>query len=117
MIHTFEVLEGQPYQPHRRLDNWDKKDYKLGRPLRVLQIGKLYYPEYGGIEAHLKSLCEGLQPTVEVEALVANTSSRDRTEEVDGVKVTRLSTMVRVSGASVCPGLAQRIRHSRADLL
>ena len=117
MIHTFEVLEGQPYHPARRLEDWDKRDYKLGRPLRVLQIGKLYHPEYGGMEAHLKSLCEGLQPTVEVEALVANNSPKHITEDINGVRVSRVSTLVRVSGASVCPGLAQKIRHSRADLL
>jgi glycosyltransferase involved in cell wall biosynthesis len=117
MIHTFEVLEGQRYHPARGLEGWDKRDYKLGRPLRVLQVGKLYHPEYGGMEAHLKSLCEGLQPTVEVEALVANNSPTNVVEDVDGVRVSRVGTLMRVSGASVCPGLAQKIRHSRADLL
>jgi rhamnosyl/mannosyltransferase len=57
--------------------------------MRVLQIGKFYPPVSGGMEIHLKTICEGLRGQVELEALVANTTAATIREAVNGVSLTR----------------------------
>ena len=39
--------------------------------LKILHVGKFYPPHPGGIESHLKTLCEELSNSAEVEVLVA----------------------------------------------
>ena len=44
--------------------------------MRVLQLGKYYYPYMGGIENHLYLLCNQLKTQTELEVVVCNTSRR-----------------------------------------
>ena len=37
------------------------------RRFKVLQIGKFYPPHRGGMESHLKMLCDQIRPDVDVE--------------------------------------------------
>jgi glycosyltransferase involved in cell wall biosynthesis len=85
--------------------------------LRVLHVGKFYYPYRGGMETHLSTLCERLAPHLALHVVVANTS-RARTDEVlNGVAVTRLGTAVNLGAAPYTPGLAGFIRASEADIV
>ena len=84
---------------------------------RVLQIGKFYPPHMGGIETHLRSLCLELQGSVDVQAIVANTSSDLLEERVDGIRVTRLGTSLHFSAAPICTGLVSRLRQTPADVV
>ena len=84
---------------------------------RVLHIGKFYPPYMGGMETHLQALCERLKDSIQTEVLVANDGRETIEEEINGVKVTRLGTLLNLSAASVCPGMARRIRESKADLV
>lgn len=86
-------------------------------PLRVLHVGKFYPPHKGGMETHLRDLCERLQARCEVEAVVAGEGRRGSEEVVAGVRVTRLGTPVSLGAAPVCPGLTRRIRDSRAHVV
>ena len=52
--------------------------------MRVLEVGKYYYPYMGGIESHLEVLCRGLRKAAEVEAIVFNRGFRTVREDVDG---------------------------------
>src|SRR5438105_14982108 len=85
--------------------------------MRILQIGKYYPPHKGGMESHLKVLCEGLQPAADVRVLVASDNRRTTDEVTNGVLVTRLATVATWRGVPVCPSMAQKIRSIDADLV
>ncbi len=85
--------------------------------LRVLHVGKFYPPHKGGMETHLRDLCERLRGEVETEVIVAGREARDVEETVGGVRVVRARTLFNVGAAPVCPGMVRRIRESRADIV
>lgn len=84
---------------------------------RVLHVGKFYPPHMGGMETHLRALCEELQRVMEVEVIVASDERRTSEEIIGGVKVTRAATLLNLSAAPVCPAMTKRIRAARADLV
>jgi glycosyltransferase involved in cell wall biosynthesis len=87
------------------------------RRFKVLQIGKFYPPHRGGMESHLKMLCDQIRPDVDVEALVSNTNSNTSREVFDGVPLVRLGSVARLASTSVNPAMAAEIRYSEADLV
>jgi glycosyltransferase involved in cell wall biosynthesis len=84
--------------------------------MRILQIGKYYSPEKGGIETHLRALSTRMQEFAEVEVVVAG-GRLPATEYIDGVKVERLATPLKAFGAPICPKLIARLRGSDADVV
>ncbi len=85
--------------------------------LRVLQVGKFYPPEEGGMETHLEGLCRHMRDRAHVEVLVAARSRRTVHEVVDGVSVTRVGTWATIRSAPLCPDLRRLIRDSQADVV
>jgi glycosyltransferase involved in cell wall biosynthesis len=85
--------------------------------LHVLQIGKYYPPHIGGMETHLRTLCGELSKLLKVRALVAHNSRETREDTVDGVEVTRLGTLMRLSGAPLCLDMPRAIKESEADIV
>jgi rhamnosyl/mannosyltransferase len=85
--------------------------------LRVLQVGKFFAPERGGIETYLKSLCDHLAGDVDVEVVVANTAPRSRCDRVDGIPVMRTLSLGRLSSAPVLPLLPRVLAAARADVV
>ena len=84
--------------------------------MRVLQLGKFYFPEVGGIETALKSMCESLADQVEFRVLVANT--RWRTEHEDGrIGVTRAASAGKLFSCSMAPSYLVWARKYDADLI
>ena len=88
-----------------------------GRRLRVLHVGKFYPPHKGGMETHLRDLCERLRPRVEAEVVVASDSRAGSDESAGGVRVSRVGTLLKLGSSPVCPGMARRIRDSKADIV
>jgi glycosyltransferase involved in cell wall biosynthesis len=89
----------------------------MTRRLKVLHVGKFYPPHRGGIETYLKALCGSLHDDVDQHVIVANNSRETVEDIVDGIPVTRIGALWRMASASICPGMAQRIRASDADLV
>ncbi|MEK6280884.1 MAG: glycosyltransferase [Acidobacteriota bacterium] len=85
--------------------------------MKVLHVGKFYPPHMGGIETHVQVLCQELQKRVNVEVLVASETKDDEEFWDDRVKVTRVGTRFKLSGAPVCPGLSGKIRRAKADIV
>ena len=87
------------------------------RLMKILHVGKFYPPHMGGIETHVQVLCRELQKRAAVEVLVAGETKADEEFLDEQVKVTRVGTSFKISGAPVCPGLSGKIRRAKADIV
>lgn len=86
--------------------------------MKVLHLGKYYYPAVGGIESQLRNLNKGLKElNVDQEVVVANTRCETSIEEVDGVKIVRLSNLVTLLSTPICFGWRRYIESSDYDIL
>jgi len=88
-----------------------------GKRLRVLQLGKFYPPQRGGMESHVQTLCERLRQEVDVEVVVSNTGATTVREICDGVPITRVARLAQINSTSVNPAMVAEIRRSDADLI
>jgi rhamnosyl/mannosyltransferase len=85
--------------------------------MRILQIGKFYPPQMGGIETHLQTLCQELRDEVEIQVVVANDGRSRVTSNVDGVTVARMGRLFTLASTPVCIGMAREIRRSKTDIV
>ena len=85
--------------------------------MRVLQLGKYYYPYMGGIENHLYLLCTELKGKVELDVVVANTRARTVREDVEGIPVTRVAQVAHLASTSLCPTLPIELSRRQYDLI
>lgn len=89
--------------------------------MRVLQIYKDYFPPVvGGIEGHINFLTNGLKNLgIEAEVLVSNTKRKSVRETIDGIKVSKVSQIGRISSAPVNVGFPFWLRRlgSAPDIL
>ncbi|MBI4468810.1 MAG: glycosyltransferase [Acidobacteria bacterium] len=85
--------------------------------MRVLQVGKFYPPQRGGIETVLESISESLLPSADVRVLVANIENRTRHEVVRGVPVTRAASLGTLAATSVCPSFGRWMRRLAGDVI
>ena len=84
--------------------------------MKVLQLGKFYYPEVGGMETALKDICESLADDVEFKVVVANT--RFHTEHEEGrVGVTRVASLGRLFSCSMAPSFHYWVQKFDADIM
>ncbi len=84
--------------------------------MKVLQLGKFYFPVVGGIETVLKDICESLADQVDFRVLVANT--RLRTEHEDGqIAVTRAASAGKMFSCSIAPTYPLWARRIDADVI
>jgi glycosyltransferase involved in cell wall biosynthesis len=86
-------------------------------PLRVLQLGKFYWPHRGGIETYLRSLCERMNEHVDLKLIVANDGLRTTESLVDDVPITRVGTLFCCASTPICPRMIGKVRETRADLV
>lgn len=61
--------------------------------IRVLQISKLYHPTIGGVESIVQSIAEGLKSRLQMQVLVCMPKGKKECEEINGVTVTRSSSL------------------------
>ena len=85
--------------------------------MRVLQLGKYYYPYMGGIENHLYLLCEQLADKVDLDVVVCHTQPRTVVERVGQVQVTRCLQAAHVASTSLCPTMPWVLSGREYDLL
>jgi rhamnosyl/mannosyltransferase len=85
--------------------------------MRVLQLGKYYYPYMGGIENHLYLLCNELKQHVDVDVVVCNSEPATTAEIVDGIPVTRCYEVAKVASTSFCPTMPFEVSRRTYDVV
>lgn len=85
--------------------------------MKVLQLGKYYYPYVGGIESHLQQLCGELNSKVDIDVVVSSDDPRDSDEEIDGVRVHRCGEIVKVASTSICPSMVRALSERDYDIV
>ena len=87
------------------------------RRIRVLQIGKYYYPFRGGMESSLYTLVNSLKDKVEFQVLVSNTKLARKIEFIDGVRVIRAGRWGSLFSQPLCPGIFFWLKRLKADII
>ena len=82
---------------------------------RLLQIGKYYYPEPGGMETHLYNLCRRLKTDYDIQVLVANRKPKTISEVIHGVKVLRVANLGELFSSPVCPTMPYHLSQVRSE--
>jgi len=85
--------------------------------LRVLQLGKYYPPERGGIEQVVATLCEGSAGALESHALVCSRGRSTTLELRNGVSVRRVGSMTTVGAVTIAPALPFWLARTPADVV
>lgn len=81
--------------------------------MRVLQIGKFYPPQRGGMETMLHDLARGLVArghTVRVLVAAAGEDASD--DEIDGVRIRRVANWGTLRSVPLCPSLPSELRRA-----
>jgi len=86
--------------------------------MKVLYVYKDYYPVLGGIENHIRLLCQGLKahPDVVPTVLVTSRTGKTVVEEIDGVRVIKAARLATISSAPISLSLFAWMRRLEADV-
>jgi len=85
--------------------------------MRVLHVGKFYWPHTGGIETYLRQLVQGHKEFMDIEVVVANDRPLTVEERSNAVRVTRVGSLGVVASTPICPTLMRHLQGRRPDLI
>lgn len=86
--------------------------------MKILELGKFYPPERGGMETVLQVWAEGFRASgAEVTCVVANREWRTVVEKSPGLEVHRLASLGTLFSASLCPAYPAATRRFPADVI
>jgi len=85
--------------------------------IRILQIGKYYYPYIGGTENHLLTLVNEIKKEVEIEVLVANTRLKTAIEKDDGIDIYRIASLGSLFSVPLTLSMPFWLKKKKADIL
>src|SRR5690349_19802742 len=74
--------------------------------MRVVEVGKYYYPYSGGIESHLQVLANELKDQVDLDVIVSHDKRRTVRDVVNGVSVTRCASLGHLASVEASPVMA-----------
>ena len=85
--------------------------------MRVVHVGKYYWPYQRGIETYLKTLSEGLSPLCDLTVLVSNDKCETVEEEICGVRVIRLARSLHLNSTDFLFGLPKKLKELKPDIV
>ena len=85
--------------------------------MRVVQVGKYFYPYSGGIESHLYVLATELKSKVELDVVCSNHKPRTERDVVSGVSVTRCASYAHYRSVEASPSMALELSQRTYDVL
>ena len=103
--------------PRRLLHRESAETLAATRLVKVVHVGKFYPPVPGGMERVVQALCAVTKGRLESRVLAFNTTNRTLSEEIDGVRVTRVATWGTVGSVPVAPGLFSHLSRAEADVM
>lgn len=85
--------------------------------MKILELGKFYWPSKGGMETLLRLFCAGFAELGhEVQCVVANEEPKRVDEPIDGMQLRREAQYARILSTSICPGYLNACRRTEADV-
>ncbi|MGH7893361.1 MAG: glycosyltransferase, partial [Candidatus Binatia bacterium] len=85
--------------------------------MRIVELGKYYAPELGGIENSTRFAAETLARRHDVRVLVFNRAARTVVETVGPVEVTRVASLGRVAAQEIAPALIAALARLAPDIV
>ncbi|MEK6647249.1 MAG: glycosyltransferase [Candidatus Firestonebacteria bacterium] len=85
--------------------------------MKVLQINKYYYPVIGGIENHLKLLCEEISKKIEVSVLVSNIKAKTEVEKYNNLEIVKIASLGKLFSMPLSPSFPVWLKKINADIL
>jgi rhamnosyl/mannosyltransferase len=85
--------------------------------MRVVQVGKYYYPFSGGIESHLYVITGELKSKLDIDVVCSNDAPRTERDVVNGVSVTRCASYGHYRSVEASPGMALELSQRSYDVL
>ncbi len=82
---------------------------------KVLQLSNYYYPEVGGIEKIAQSISNAIKDDCEVKVVCFTHKKDDRTDEVDGVQITRFGTKLFIASQQLSFSIMGNLKTIIAD--
>lgn len=90
----------------------------MSKKLKVLQIGKFYFPFLGGTECHLHTLVNSLDKNgINCDALVSNTNFKTEIIPQNGSKIFRLANIATVFSQPLTLTMPLWLRNLKCDIL
>jgi rhamnosyl/mannosyltransferase len=85
--------------------------------MRVVQVGKYYYPFSGGIESHLYVITSELKTKVDIDVVCSNDKPRTERDVINGVSVTRCASYGHYRSVEASPSMAIELSQRAYDIL
>ncbi len=86
--------------------------------MKIAQVTHRYHPNIGGIETHVKEISERLAQNYDVEVVTADLSpSLKRTETLNGVKITRFSSLKWGNTVYFSPKIRSYLKQNSFDII
>jgi len=82
--------------------------------VKVIHIGKYYYPSKGGIETYIRNIVNGVN--INQEVIVSNDKCKTVVENVDNVTVTRAARLFSLFSSQCNPTLCRILKKSKTDI-
>ena len=85
--------------------------------MRVVHVGKYYWPYQRGIETYLKALAEGLNSLCDLTVIVSNDKCETVEETIEGVRVIRLARCFHLNSTDFLFGLPKKLNVLKPDIV
>ena len=86
--------------------------------MHILQVTPYFFPHFGGVESHVLGLSENLiKLGHEVEVVTSRYSRMTETENLNGIKITRLPQWINMYNTPVVTSIRQFVRRTHADIV
>ena len=86
--------------------------------MHILQVTPYFFPHFGGVESHVLGLSENLiKLGHEVEVVTSRYSRMPETENLNGIKITRLPQWINMYNTPIVTSIKEFVRRTHADIV